>query len=110
MRMLGFRRRRFVRVNERLHWSVRERCGYPATMVDGVKPCAYKPANVPPSATEYTEPLPLEIKLADHNTRVGEWALNCPMQKIKQTCVCKARDLKAAGSKSAPSDSTSVAA
>jgi len=111
MRMLGFRRRRFVRVNERLHWSVRERCGYPATIVDGVTPCAYKPANIPSSATEYTEPLPLEIMLADHNKREGGWALNCPMQKIKQPCACKARDLKAAGSKSASSpDSTAVAA
>lgn len=110
MRMLGFRRRRFVRVNERLHWSVRERCGYPATIVDGVTPCAYKPANIPSSATEYTEPLPLEIKLADHTKRVGEWALNCPMQKIKQACACKARDLKASGSNSASSADNSVAA
>ena len=94
MRMLGFRRRRFVRVNERLHWSVRERCGYPATLVDGMKPCAYKPPNLPVRATEYTEPLPLEIELADHSKRDGGWVENCPMLKIKQACACKARDLK----------------
>jgi hypothetical protein len=92
MRMLGFRRRRFVRVNERLHWSVRERCAYPATLVDGVKPCAYKPVNLPPKATQYTEPLELEIKLANHEARV--WGKNCPMENIKQPCACKARDQK----------------
>jgi hypothetical protein len=57
-----------------------------------VKPCAYKPVNLPPKATQYTEPLELEIKLANHKARV--WGKNCPMENIKQPCACKARDLK----------------
>lgn len=93
MRMLGFRRRRFQRVNERLHWSVHERCGWGATLVDNGEPCKYKPANISARAGEFTQPLGLEVMLSDHSQRT--WGEHCPMAKLKRACECQARDFHA---------------
>jgi len=93
MRMLGFRRRRFQRVNERLHWSVGERRGWGTTLVDKRDPCKYNPANVDIKSKEHTRPLELEVALSDHSLR--DWGDRCPMKKLNKPCECKARDFHA---------------
>lgn len=93
MRLLGFRRRRFQRVNEKLHWSVGERRGWPATLVDTGEPRKYNPANVEVKVKECTRPLGLEVMLSDHSLR--DWGDRCPMKKLNKTCECKARDFHA---------------
>lgn len=93
MRLLGFRRRRFQRVNERLHWSVGERRGWGATVIDNGEPCKYNPANVGVKVKEYTRPLELEVMLSDHSLR--DWGDRCPMKKLNKSCECKARDFHA---------------
>lgn len=106
MRMLGFRRRQFERVNERLHWSVGERCGWGATLVDNGDPCKYNPANVGAEQRKFTRPLDLEVELSDHSLR--DWGERCPMAKLNRACECKARDYHALGK--AAQASTPVAA
>jgi hypothetical protein len=88
MQMLGFRRRRFQRVNERLQWSVHERCRWGSTLVDNGDPCKYTPGNVSPSAKRFTRPLALEVMLSDHSLR--EWGERCPMKKLNKSCEWKA--------------------
>ena len=107
MQMLGFRRRRFQRVNERLHWSVHERCRWGSTLVDNGDPCKYTPGNVSPSAKRFTRPLALEVMLSDHSLR--EWGERCPMKKLNKSCECKARDFHAL-SVAAAAGETSAAA
>jgi uncharacterized protein (DUF2235 family) len=93
MGWLGGRRRRFVRINEHVHWSVKERLGWDQSLVDRGPPCKYAPSNLKQGVEAYTEPLSLEAALADHNAR--RWAGNCPMENVKLACQCKARDLDA---------------
>lgn len=105
MRLLGFRRRRFMRVNEKLHWSVKERRTWDATLVDNGDPCKYKPANVAANLADYSRPRELEVLLADHSKR--DWTGHCPMEKVNKTCACRSRKFAALD---APAAQAAVAA
>jgi uncharacterized protein (DUF2235 family) len=98
--LLGFRQRRFVRVNEEVHWSVKERRGWSATLVDNGDPCKYTPANLGSDLKAYSAPMRLELVLLDHSTR--NWAGHCPMENKGQACQCKTRDIKALAGGGAP--------
>ena len=107
-RRLGFRRQ-FQRLNEKLHWSVKERCGWTATLVDKGEPCQYAPGNVDLKTTDYSRPLELEVMLTDHSLR--DWGDQCPLKKYNKPCECKARDFYAlAGAPNAVARTASVAA
>ena len=112
-RMFQVKKGRGVRVNEKLHWSVKERLAWDNTLVDNGPPCKYLPSNVPSKAAGFTVPLPLEVLLADHNhpKRKDRWPGKCPMKALNQPCQCAARDFKALGAASIPAAPvTSVAA
>jgi uncharacterized protein (DUF2235 family) len=107
---LSRRRRRSVRINEKVHWSVRERLGWAQTLADRGSPGKYVPANLKADAGAYTEPMPLEIALCDHTRRT--WT-QCTMEKAGLSCQCKARDMEAlrrGGSTPAPTTSPPIAA
>jgi len=106
---LGGRRRQPVRLNERVHWSVKERLGWPVALADKGPPGRYAPSNLQ-GVTEFTEPLALEAALADHhNGRL--WTGKCPMERAGKACQCKARDMEAMGrAKGAAGVSPSIAA
>jgi uncharacterized protein (DUF2235 family) len=87
---LGRRRRRHVRINEQVHWSVGERLGWTSTLVDKGAPGRYAPPNLRHGVKSYNAPLALEAALADHGAR--QWTGRCPMERAKLTCLCKARD------------------
>ena len=96
MGWLGGRRRRFVRINEHVHWSVKERLGWPQVLIGRGAPCKYAPPNLKGREVEgeaLTKPLSLEAALADHGGR--SWNDRCPMEKAKLACQCKARSLDA---------------
>jgi uncharacterized protein (DUF2235 family) len=90
---LGGHRRRSVRLNERVHWSVSERLVWPQCLVDRGQPGRYAPSNLR-GVTAFTAPLPLEAALADHNNG-RQWTGKCPMERANRACQCKARDLEA---------------
>jgi uncharacterized protein (DUF2235 family) len=97
--------RRFARVNEGVHWSVKERCGWPDALVDKGTAEKYRPSNLREDITAYSVPAGLERKLLDHSART--WGDNCPLRSAKRDCLCAARNLHAmSGAASAPGGST----
>lgn len=104
VRRLGGRRWRSARINERVHWSVKERLSWERALVDRGPPCKYAPPNLEEGVKAFSAPLSLEVALADHSGR--QWTDRCPMEKAELMCQCKARDLaalKRAGEASHPS-------
>jgi hypothetical protein len=108
--LLGRRRSRSTRTNERVHWSVRERQQWAATLVDKIGVAKYAPPNLRSKLKEYSKALPLEVKLLDRAAR--SWAGHCPLEKAKVACQSATRDLNALKAGSAPpaNEQTPVAA
>ncbi len=78
-----------TRVNEEVHWSVAERCNWPAALVEGSGARKYSPNNLRGTLKEFSKPTDLELKLIDM-TRPG-WGENCPMRKLGKDCQCATR-------------------
>src|SRR5436190_11529026 len=99
-----------LRFNEQVHWSVRERQQWTATLVDKIGVSKYAPPNVRPDLKEFSKALPLEVKLLDRAAR--SWVGHCPLEKANMPCQCARRDLNAlkAGSPPSANEPTSVAA
>jgi hypothetical protein len=74
------------RVNEKLHWSVPERCQCPVTLVDGLGNRKYAPANLAANAKEIAKMTKLEAKLL---TRART---DCPLKAGGHECQCAKRD------------------
>ena len=108
--VLGRRRSRSTRINEEVHWSVRERQQWAATLVEKIGVAKYAPPNLRRDIKEYSKALPLELKLLDRTAR--SWTGHCPLEKAKLPCQCAGRDLDAlrAGSTPSTKEPTSVAA
>jgi hypothetical protein len=86
------------RINERIHWSVRERCSWPVTLVDGIGKTKYAPPNLGPHP-EQAEPTALEGRLLDR-TRV--WEGRCPLEEEGAACQCSERPATRNGSMERP--------
>lgn len=84
------------RVNEKLHWSVPERCQCAIALVDGLGNRKYAPANLTPNAKEIAEITELEAKLLARD-RSG----NCPLEAGGHKCQCALRSARAAGQSAA---------
>jgi hypothetical protein len=89
------------RINEAVHWSVRERSSWKNTLVDGLGPRSYAPANLK-SIAKVIDPSPLEESLL---SRDRDWKGKCPLEAAGLVCECQTR--VAAGK---PGPSASVAA
>jgi uncharacterized protein (DUF2235 family) len=100
-RLLGRRRSRSTRINEQVHWSVRERQQWTATLVEKVGTAKYAPPNLRSSIKDFSKALPLELKLLDRTMR--SWDNHCPLEKAKLPCQCAKRDLQALKDASPPS-------
>lgn len=75
------------RINENVHWSVKERYGYDKTPVDGVGYQKYAPGNL--KAEKYSDPNQLEETLCNPNRN---WLEDkCPLKAANQPCECKLR-------------------
>jgi uncharacterized protein (DUF2235 family) len=78
-----------ARINEKIHWSVRERCGWPETLVDGVGRARYAPANLATVMGRLTEddisrPTGLELRLQQAlGTRPA-----CSLKAQGGACLC----------------------
>ena len=88
--LLGRRRSRSTRINEEVHWSVRERQQWAATLVEKIGVAKYAPPNLRRDVKEYSKALPLELKLLDRTAR--SWTDHCPLEKAKLPCQCATRD------------------
>jgi uncharacterized protein (DUF2235 family) len=86
------------RINEKLHWSVPERCGWPTALVDGLGQRKYAPANLHKAPKEVVDPTPLERDLLDRNR---DWKSHC---QFGDDCVCAKRGASAAPSSERPSE------
>jgi hypothetical protein len=128
-KLLGMGRRvELDRINEQVHWSVEERCGWPESLVDGRKPGKYAPPNlaegqkpistklelerllsdrdyVPAAGKDYSEIPDLDERLAARNKA---WDDHCSSIQSGLPCRCKAR--AAARGTSTPNDQASAAA
>jgi uncharacterized protein (DUF2235 family) len=82
------------RINEKLHWSVQERCNWQTTLVDGLGKRRYAPANLKPHIKEVAERTELEQRLLD---RGRNWAKKCAIEEAGFECEC-ARNAAAAAS------------
>jgi uncharacterized protein (DUF2235 family) len=91
-RLLGVRRRRSTRINEKVHWSVRERQSWAATLAEKTSVAKYVPPNLR-SPKQYSEPLALELKLLER-TAIRQWTGKCPMESSDLPCQCATRDLE----------------
>jgi len=76
------------RINEKVHWSVRERCSWPETLVDGIGKAKYAPANLRAYDKEVAEPSELELRLL---ARTRLWEGRCPLEKEGLPCHCSER-------------------
>jgi uncharacterized protein (DUF2235 family) len=86
------------RINEKLHWSVPERCAWPTTLVDGLGKQPYKPANLVKLTSDVAEPTALEERLRARNR---DWKGNCPLVDTGAECVCAKRAASTAAVSSA---------
>jgi uncharacterized protein (DUF2235 family) len=82
------------RINEKLHWSVPERCNWQTTLVDGLDNQKYAPANLTPHAKEVVAPTALEQGLLERNR---DWTGNCPLASLGIQCECITRGVGRAG-------------
>jgi uncharacterized protein (DUF2235 family) len=76
------------RLAEKIHWSVRERCNWPVTLVHGVGKVKYAPPNLGPHVKEVVEPTPLEWRLL---ARTRLWEGRCPLEEEGVACQCSER-------------------
>jgi uncharacterized protein (DUF2235 family) len=83
-----------TRVNETVHWSVRERLGWPAALLDGKGLRKYEPKNLRQLPRADAKPTDLEMRLLDRGR--ADWDANCPLMKIGKQCQCAAREQLAA--------------
>jgi hypothetical protein len=84
-----------IPINERVHWSVKERLGWDKTLSDEGGPCRYAPANLPEELTALTQPLPLEVDLLRPDSK-REGGRPCPMRAAGLLpCQCEKRDVQA---------------
>lgn len=74
------------RINEKLHWSVPERCQCAVTLVDGLGYKKYAPANLAPNAKDIAPMTKLEAKLMQR-VRTPE----CPLKAGGHECQCAKR-------------------
>lgn len=101
------------RVNEKLHWSVPERCQWDVTLVDGLGQRKYAPANLTPNAKDVAPITRMETKLLQRvRPRSARPDLKpppplCPLAGADHECQCAKRGALAAG---ADAPQTSVAA
>lgn len=80
-------KRRRLRVNENVHWSVKERHDFEKAPVDGVGFQKYAPPNL--KVENYSKPTELERALCSPNR---DWHdAKCPLKAANQPCVCKMR-------------------
>lgn len=87
------------RINEKVHWSVRERCSWPETLVDRAGKTKYAPANLPKHIKEIAEPTQLEWKLLD---RTRLWEGRCPLEQEGLRCHCSERPATRVGVSQSP--------
>ncbi len=71
------------RVNEKLHWSVGERCQCAVALVDGLGNRKYAPANLTPKAKEIARITELEAKLLARDR-----GATCPLKAGGHECQC----------------------
>jgi uncharacterized protein (DUF2235 family) len=101
-----WRRPAGTRINEKVHWSVKERLGWEHTLVDRGVPRKYAPSNLKKNLTPLAVPLPLEVDLlrpdsqrdADHP---------CPLKVAGLPCQCAKRDVEALLRAASPARGTS---
>jgi uncharacterized protein (DUF2235 family) len=91
--LFGPRRRRSTRINEHVHWSVRERQKWAATLAEKTDVSKYAPPNLR-SPKQYSKPLALELKLLERSP-TRPWTGKCPMEKLNMPCQCATRDIGA---------------
>jgi uncharacterized protein (DUF2235 family) len=83
---LGRRRRSRRRMNEELHWSVKQRLDWENALVDKRGPQKYVPGNLKTKSTlKYSEPSDLELMLVG---RDRDWMARCPMEDKGLPCRC----------------------
>lgn len=87
---------RIKRVNEKLHWSVPERCQCAVTLVDGLGKRMYAPGNLKRDIKQVAPITQLETKLLTRDLLA-----NCPLKVAGHECQCAQRNARAAG-QSAP--------
>jgi uncharacterized protein (DUF2235 family) len=80
------------RINERLHWSVRARCGWPEALVDRVGKARYAPANLAAvlprlADADIAEPTALELRLLGARHDPPAMAA-CALKGQGGTCPC----------------------
>ena len=76
------------RINEKVHWSVQERCSWPKSVVDGLGEQRYAPANLGPKITEIAEANAYERQLVD---RSRDWTGHCALETAGFECQCRSR-------------------
>jgi uncharacterized protein (DUF2235 family) len=77
------------RLNEKVHWSVRERLSWPETLVDGRGKVKYAPANLKAYEKDVVEPNAFELSLLDRNRL---WEGRCPLEQEGLKCYCSERE------------------
>jgi hypothetical protein len=87
--LAGKERKLGLRVNEQVHWSVRDRLGYENTWVDGQGACKYAPRNLR-KIEKYSDPSELEVGLADPSRPGRKDEKRCPFHNAGLPCECQA--------------------
>ena len=98
------------RISEKVHWSVRERCGWPEALVDGVGRARYAPANLAAimsglTEDDITKPTALELRLLEARhvpaatllAAPDAAASACPLKQQGGECRCGAPQARATG-------------
>jgi uncharacterized protein (DUF2235 family) len=97
---LGRRRRSRRRMNEELHWSVKQRLDWENALVDKRGPQKYAPGNLKTKSNlKYSEPSDLELMLVG---RGRDWMARCPMEAAGIPCRCIELEVLASKDGAAP--------
>jgi uncharacterized protein (DUF2235 family) len=86
--LAGKERKLGQRVNEYVHWSVRDRLRYQNTWVDGLGACKYEPRNVK-GIDKYADPTELEAGLVDPARPGRKDEKRCAFHEAGLPCECE---------------------
>ena len=86
--LAGKERKLGARVNEYVHWSVRDRLRYQNTWVDGLGACKYEPRNVK-GIDKYADPTELEAGLVDPARPGRKDEKRCAFHEAGLPCECE---------------------